>query len=378
MGYLAFSEMELDDLDQPGQRRKLETQLDCDGSHAWLDQLIAYCREKRLSPPTDQDASDDLLQAIRRGFPKGHHLIITTELVDKRKKLFKTIREDGISVDCSTPKGERRADRMAQETILREHMESALAGRGKTMDPKAFHAASNMTGFDLRSFSGNLEKLMDYVGERQRIGIEDVHAVLKRTKSDPIFEFTNALVARNLKKALFFLNSLLAQNFAALQLLAAMVNQIRKLLVARNFLDGPRGNAWSPGISFQQFKSTIMPLMQAQDQDHQEMLSSWEAMLVPSLEGEDSKRGKGKRKKAKQKKEASDLMLVKNPRSPYPVFLLLQKADDFSRDELLGMLVELSRADRMLKSSPVDPKIVLEKLLFSICSPQCGKRQGGR
>ena len=74
-----------------------------------------------------------------------------------------------------------------------------------------------MTGFDLRTFSGNLEKLVDYVGARQEITAADVEAVLNRTRQDPIYELTGALADRNPEQALFFLDSLLADGMFSLQ-----------------------------------------------------------------------------------------------------------------------------------------------------------------
>ena len=42
------------------------------------------------------------------------------------------------------------------------------------------------------------------------ISVADVESVLKRTKKDPIYDLTNAIADRQIEKALFLLNSLLA------------------------------------------------------------------------------------------------------------------------------------------------------------------------
>ena len=44
-----------------------------------------------------------------------------------------------------------------------------------------------MTGFDLRTFINNLEKLIAYTGERKNITKDDVKSVLERTRIDPIY-----------------------------------------------------------------------------------------------------------------------------------------------------------------------------------------------
>ena len=73
------------------------------------------------------------------------------------------------------------------------------------MDRRTFRAMYELTGFDLRIFSDNLNTLITYVGDRKKITQDDVEYVLKRTKKDPIYEFTNAISDRDLEKSFFFL-----------------------------------------------------------------------------------------------------------------------------------------------------------------------------
>ena len=201
----------------------------------WLDEINRYCKTHELSIPSAGDQSDLLEEAIQKGFPKGNHLLITTDFIDKRRRLFNSIKKYGLIIDCSVPKGDRRDDRIAQEAVLREESEAILLKSGKRIEKDAFAAAVEMTGFDIRTFCNNVEKLVDYIGERKRITVDDVENALKRTKQDPIYELTNALGERNLQNSLFYLNSLLSDNYHPLQVLSAIANQMRRLLVARGF-----------------------------------------------------------------------------------------------------------------------------------------------
>ena len=138
---------------------------------AWLDDIIEYCREQHLKIPQPQDDCNVLHAAIKKGFPKNNHLIIATEFVDKRRGLFKAINQTGMIINCAVPKGARRADKLAQEDVLIETMSSVLDEARKKMNKAAFQAMYAMTGFDLRTFSANLEKLINYVGDREHITI---------------------------------------------------------------------------------------------------------------------------------------------------------------------------------------------------------------
>ena len=86
---------------------------------------------------------------------------------------------------------------------------------------------------------------------------------------DPVFELTNAVTDRNYDAAAFYLKSLLSQGFFPLQIIAAIINQVRKVLIVKDFLESPAGKFWRPGLTFDQFKKqfsqTILPALQAHD-----------------------------------------------------------------------------------------------------------------
>jgi len=190
-----------------------------------------------------------LTDALARGFPDRHYLIITTDSVDKRRRLYKIMEANGLVVDCSVPLGDRQADKVAQDAVVRNIMQALLSQSGKSIDAAAFAAISEMTGFDLRTFRNNLNKLIDYVGDRNQINIDDVTAVLERSRKDPIYTFTNALGDRNLADTMFYMNSLLSGGYHELQLMAAAINFMRRLLVIKAFADGAKGASSSLGTS---------------------------------------------------------------------------------------------------------------------------------
>jgi DNA polymerase-3 subunit delta len=332
----------------------------------WLDDVIGYCMENELGIPEPSDQAGALQKAIEKGFPRNNHLVITTDIADKRRGLYKAISSAGVVIDCTVPKGDRRADKMAQEDILLQKMGEILKPAQKEMDKGAYLALLDMTGFDLRTFCGSLEKLIDYIGERNIITVEDVEAVLKRTKKDPIYDFTNALADRHIDKVLFFLNSLLAADFHPLQILAAVANQVRRLTLAKDFAKSKKATDWHPGLSYNVFQQSVMPAIVAYDQELLKILDGWESQRLPS--GDTAKapaRGKGKTKKKIQ----TDLLLARNPKNAYPIYQLLKKSEHYSKSELLAAVGLLSETDAQLKLSGQDPKLILERLVFRICRP---------
>ena len=354
--------LSLEDAGSPEGLKKLTSE--SSGDAAWMEALTVYCEEHRIRIPKDEDGAAALDKAITGGFPKDNHLLITTDLVDRRRGLFKTILKMGLVVDCAVPKGDRREDRIAQAAVLNEKMGAILSRSGKSIEKDAFEAMTEMTGFDLRTFAHNLEKLISFVGQRQTITVDDVDAVLERTRKDPIYEMTNALAERNSLQALYFLNSLLSENFHPLQILTAISNQIRKLLMARGFLESARVRNWDPHMNYSQFRRSVMPEVQAYDQHLLDRLHAWDEQLLP--EGADG----SKTPRKKKGKSTTDLLVARNPNNAYPVYQTLIKAEGYSTQELLCAMESLARADVQLKSSGQRPKIILESVVFSICGNQ--------
>jgi DNA polymerase-3 subunit delta len=359
LGHLSLS---YEDVDASDRARALGLNDATAGSNAWMDDVIAYCREKDLKVPAPRNDCSILQAAIEKGFPGGNLLLITAEFVDKRRGLFKAIKQNGIIIDCSVPKGERRADKMAQEDVLKETMFSMLKAANKKINKTAYPALYEMTGFDLRTFSSNLEKLIHYVGERESITVEDVETVLKRTKKDPIYDLTNAVADTDTQRALFYLNSLLSAEFHPLQILAAITNQIRKLLLVKDFVQSPHGSAWHTGCPYNQFRDKVMPAIVAYDKDLIQLVEQWDKSISAGADSADRKPAKKSKKKA-----MTDLLVAKNPKNSYPVYQVLLKSERFTKRNLCAAFEAMSETDQMLKSSRQEPKLILEKLIMRIC-----------
>ncbi len=356
----------LDDIDFAPENSALNKILAAFEDQEDIKKLISYGRQKKLRPVNEPDQGDFLEAALKKGFPAGHHLVISADSVDRRRKVFKIIKEMGWVIDCSVPKGERKADKEAQKVILSETLNGILRANNKSIDPNAFEKLCDMTGFDLPTFCQNLEKLIDYVGDKPTINEFDVAAIVDRSRQDPIFAFTNALTERNAGESLFFLDSLLHQETHPLQVLTAMINQFRRLLLVKAFVLEPNGKGWSKGCPYRRFTSSVLPEIQAYDRNLEVLTNTWDSEL--NSNGANEMDSVKKKKKRSPRSTNSDLRIAKNPNSPYPVYQLLLRSDRFSREKILASLEKLSQADYLLKTSAPSPRLVLEDVILYICN----------
>ena len=371
LGLMGLLNLAFEDVSKSNRPQSLGKSMTLAPDDAWLDETINYCRENNLSAAAVKDDSRILQQAIEKGFPADNHLIITTDLVDKRRALFKAFSIKGEVIDCSVPKGDRRADRVVQESVLVERMNAMMAAAGKTMAPSTYKVLYEMTGFDLRTFSSNLEKLISYAGDRQEISITDVESVLQRTKKDPVYELTNALADRQSEAALFFLGSILSSEIHPLQVFSALTNQMRRLLLVKDFVESPYGGDWQAACHYDYFQRQVIPAIVAYDRNLLDHLSGWQTMLTEETNSRKAgAKTQGKKRKSKSK---TDLLIAKNPKNAYPIFQLFKKSERFSKEELINNFETLFAADKKLKSGGQNARLVLEKVILDICKKHGSK-----
>lgn len=308
--------------------------------------------------PSDLEHLGDF---IKKGIPENHFLILTTTSVDKRKKIYKAINESGLIIDCSVAQGARKADMDEQRSIMQDIAGQVLSKSGKTMDNQAFYELLDLTGFNLDLFSQNLTKLIAYAGKRPAISITDVKAVIIRDKKDPIFSLTNAFMDKDLKNTLFYLDSLFKEKFHPLQILKSFENLVRKLILVKCFtLNFKQNNNMSLGrINFNSFKQVVLPKIVEYDKKTKKNIEDQDIYLAKQ---------DLKKKKTKAKSKSNDLFLAPNPQNAYPVFIVFQKSEKFSLNELSQALFFLSDLDYKLKSSSFDARTQIENFIINICS----------
>ena len=303
---------------------------------------------------------DHLIDFIEKGIPSNHSLIFTTNLIDKRKKIYKAIAGKGLIIDCSVATGVRKADLDEQRAVLQSVAGKILLKSKKKIDTQAFHALVDLTGFNLDLFSQNIGKLIAYCGKKQIISIADVKSVIIRDKKDPIFHLTNAFMAKDVKNALFYLNSLFNEGFHPLQILKSFENQIRKLILVKCFIEQFYQNNTHISlkrINFNSFKQSVLPKIINHDELTKTASESQDEYLISkSL------------KKKKKINKSIDLFLAPNPKNAYPVFQIFQKSENFSLNELTQSLFFLSDLDYRLKSSSFDARTAIENFIINTCS----------
>jgi DNA polymerase-3 subunit delta len=290
----------------------------------WLREVVDYCLREQLGATVHREDARVLSETITAGLPQTNHLILTTDFVDKRCQLFKTIKKIGVVIDCSVAQGDKEADKRQQKAVLKAHMKETLGCAGKTMAPAGFEVLYEKTGGSLRNFNNELEKLITFMGDRTEILVEDVHEASEKTKQDPVYELSNAIGERDTRKALLLLDSLLKGNFVPLQILSAAVNQLRKMILMTDFIRSVSERGWKRGMSYGTFQKMVWPAL-----------------------------SEGK-------------ALGRNAH-PFAVYKTLLHSENYTFEELDEALGILLDADIRLKTGAGDAGLMLEQAILRIC-----------
>ncbi|MGH9669359.1 MAG: DNA polymerase III subunit delta [Terriglobales bacterium] len=186
------------------------------------------------------------------------------------------------------------------------------ASRGVKVEPEAARELVDSLGADLMLISSELEKLMLYVGEKKRITLGDVEALVLSAKQCSLYELTDAISAKDRTRALAVLDALLAAgdaDQAAIGHLYMLAKTFRQMLIISERKVRDQRQLWQ---------------------------ALWQGFRVPPFAADD---------------------------------LIRQARRYSSRRELTRALRLIARADLALRSNPPSKRLVLEQLVMELAAP---------
>jgi DNA polymerase-3 subunit delta len=294
--------------------------LDADGSAALEDAgaLLAYVKSRDLDLSKRKGADGHRLGELLDGkLPEWAFLLLSAVQVDRRTKLFKRFEELGVALFLGLERD--RYGKVDRDSLL-NFISQRLRQAGKNIEPQARDMIVARAGDDLRTLQQELDKLLLYAAERPAIQSQDVEAVVADHGEGWIFDLTRAIGDRDALGALGQLSRLMGQGEHPLRILGTIAGEVRRLLAARQLLDGDLRPHWKRGISYQQFQQIA------------------------------AKHG-----------------TAALTRSPYADYMCFQRAERFAMPELVVHMESLFDADLRLKSSGGQPRLVMEKLILGMC-----------
>jgi DNA polymerase-3 subunit delta len=267
------------------------------------------------------------LAADLKTFPWGNvRLLISAGKVDKRKTFYKTVEKIGaVESFAALSVDDRDWVSKAEDHALKQ-----LKALKKTIGDEALSELVNNVGPNLRQLGSEIEKLALYVGERARIEVEDVDAIVTKNKQARAFALGDALGDRDLPRLLRCLDEEMWEmqfdrDKSEIGLLYGLIAKVRAMIFLREMI---REKWIQPDGDYNRFKSQLD--------------------RIPKGKLPDDRRF--------------------NPlaMNPYMLFKALPHARRYSIGELVRAMELLLECNQRLISSALDEKLVLQQTLVAI------------
>lgn len=167
-------------------------------------------------------SDEALIQYLKAPVPSTC-LLFLADSVDSRRKTTKALVATGGAVECQPLK--------LDDAVM--WAQSRSQSKGKKLTAMAAQLLVDKIGPDLRLLDGELEKLSLYAGERREIVPDDVESVVSNLAETEVYKLTEAVMLRQRSRALALLEKSLRQVDHPLQLLAALTNKFRQILLVK-------------------------------------------------------------------------------------------------------------------------------------------------
>lgn len=294
----------------------------------WLRAFLEA--KKRTAAKTDEDSTDGdasdsddddttdasavLLALLEHGVPAGVTLVVSAASLDARSRLFKWFAKNGRVEDRRV-----QLDKQGKlsEGGLRGAIEQRLAELGVSrIGPGVVEEIVKRSGNVLGETLQEVDRLVLAQSDPSLLAVANVRSGMRDLSLGWVFDFTKALEARDLAAAESLVTLLLAQGEPPLRLVGLIASQVGQMVAARPLVDTlPRGALRMNGPAFFNGPGASLP---------------------------DAFRG-------------------------WPGYFRLRAAANFSATELERLHHEVLRLDLALKSSPLQPALLISRMLQSAC-----------
>jgi DNA polymerase-3 subunit delta len=208
-----------------------------------LDDALALARQfpmvsaRRIVVVTGFEAvSDDKqLDALKdylRAPSETTALVFVSDAMDNRRNISTMLRKA-----CEVVSFDPLDEREAAPQWIRDY----VARADRFIEPQAAAYLVGMVGVNLTRLSAELEKLINYVGEKGRIGKPEIDELVLNSRERSNFELTDAIIDGDRRRALNLLDRIYANaserpETLSLMILGAIASNYRKMLTAKELM----------------------------------------------------------------------------------------------------------------------------------------------
>ena len=197
--------------------------------------MVVVTGFESISDDKQQEALKDYLRAPA----ETTALVFVSDALDNRRNIATMLRKA-----CETVSFDPLDEREAAPQWIRDY----VARAGRFIEPQAAAYLVGMVGVDLMRLSAELDKLINYAGEKGRIGKPEIDELVIDSREHSNFELTDAILDGDRRRALKLLDRIYANaserpETLSLLILGAIASNYRKMLAAKELMRRNAPNA---------------------------------------------------------------------------------------------------------------------------------------
>jgi len=167
----------------------------------------------------DKKSTKDKLSEYLENMPAYTCLILVETEIDKRLKLVNAIKKYGLLVELDFQKP---AD-------LVKWVIKVFRNYNKSIEQMPASYLVENSEYSMTELLNEIEKIVNFVGDKNQININDIESVCNKSIKSRIFDLTDAVSGGNISKALVLLNDMATLKEPMQKVLFMIIRQIRML-----------------------------------------------------------------------------------------------------------------------------------------------------
>ncbi|NWK55120.1 DNA polymerase III subunit delta [Verrucomicrobiaceae bacterium N1E253] len=294
------------------------------GKTVWLKNVNFLGADRTSKAEATKAGTEALLECLQAGMPDDVHFVFSCSSFNKSRSLCKFLAKEGDFRSFDKPDVSRDGWQEQVAQLVR----SLAAEKEIRFTAEALDLFVMLAGEDTRQIRSELEKMDIYLGDRREVNEEDVRLMVPLSRAGVVFEIGNALQKKNGARALELVDQQMARKESAVAILrASIIPTVRNLFMAAAAGDGRK----IPNNNYNQYAAALNAIPERE--------RAW----LPQ-------------------KKAGGV-------NAYPLFLASRSAAGFGLEKLRKSMQSCLEADRCLVTTGLDDRMVLHRLIVSICSP---------
>lgn len=294
------------------------------GKTVWLKNVNFLGADRTSKAESAKAGAEALLACLQEGLPDDVHFVFSSSTFNKSRLLCKFLSQCGDfkTYDKTDVSRDGWQDKVAQLVMAR------AAELKLGFEAEALELFVMLAGEDTRQIRAELEKIDIYLGDRRAVTIDDVRVMVPLSRAGIVFEIGNALQSKNGARALELIDQQLARKESAVAILrASIIPTVRNLFMASAASQGRK----IANSNYRQYEAALNAVPQRE--------RAW----LPQ-------------------KKAGGV-------NAYPLFLASRSATQFGIEKLRKAMQACLDADRCLVTTGLEDRMVLHRLVVTICSP---------